>query len=225
LKIGCVFSLALFPQLYMMQRVRHSDAVLIVSDSPVNDYRPLNKCALRTLTDRRAHLTIPITSPDGTPADQCTIPPHDEWKKQAIKVVTQAYGGLRYADEVIDLVDKCLKDDSETRSPWLVDVLLGGFVRMLDELRWDKQVLRGDTLQRHRYRDNSEFLLNLALEAEIDMLIVGGRQFDAINQKLFRKCGVELRAQHWNPPRGLGKTDCFLDAVARFGVVKSRDLL
>jgi hypothetical protein len=217
-----VFSLALFPQMYIMERVRRSEVVIILSDPIINEKSPLNRCTIRTAVDKMWHLTVPVASNSGLAADKCGVPLTDAWRRHIIREVTRGYGGLLHLPDAVDLVEKCLAEAGSDKQEWLVDVLMTSFIRLLDELKWEKEVFRGDSLQRRRYGSDSEFLLNLALEAELDSLTVGNRQKQDLNQKLFRKNGIGLAAQQWQRPTGMGAHDCILDVVARNGLAKAK---
>lgn len=219
MKTGCVFSLSLLPQMYMMERISRSETVLVPSHHVVGQQNPINKCKIRTATDRIWALTVPLVE-ENLPADKSRVAPMLSWRKYILKDVAKAYNGLLFASEAQGMVERCIAKEN---SPWLVDVLLDGFMNILKELGWEREIIRGDSLQRRRYKDESEFLLNLALEADLDCLIVGHHQMRyQLDRRLFQRNGVGLSTQFWQRPAILGETDSFLDAVARVGVAQAK---
>lgn len=221
MKSGCVLSLSLLPQQYMMERINRSETVIVLSNAVVGEFNPVNKHRIRTAIDHIWALTIPLVR-ENLPADKCEVMPGAAWRRFILNDVSKAYGGLLHSRQALELADKCLP---KVRHPWLVDILMHTFINLLEELHWDKEIIRGDSLQRRRYKDESEFLLNLALEREVDVLIVGYKQMKSLDQRLFRKNSVKLVEQHWQRPKNLGKTDSFLDVVARMGIDQAKAML
>ena len=197
-----------------MHRVMNSDVILILSDRTVNDKNHVNRSMIRTATDRYWSLTVPVET-EGLPADESRVDTKMPWKHKLFSDTTRAYTGLNHLDEVQHFTKHCF-DGVEGDA--LVDWLLAAFVATMKMLKWDrKQIFRGDTLQRRRYSNESEFLLNLALESESDRLIVGRTQKVNLNQRLFQRNQVDLELQNWYGNKKINSRDSILDMIARYG--------
>lgn len=198
----------------MIERIRRSDIIIIVSDRPVDDKNRVNRCMIRTSLDRMWTLTIPVKE-EHLPADKTEIDTATEWKEKILKDVARGYNGLKYADVAHSFVKRCFDG---CKSQNLIDWLLLSFLNTLDLIGWpNKIVIRGDSLQRKRYENESAFLLNLCLEAEADRLIVGRNQKLNLNQRLFQRNQVALDLQQWYGTKYVNARDSILDIVARYG--------
>lgn len=213
MKIATVFHLALFPPSYLFERISRADVVLTLSDKIVDEKNHVNRCMIRTGMDRMWNLTIPIDQ-KGVPADECRVVDSIAWREKIRKDVARAYAGLKYVDMAAALVRDAFPDG---HSEWLVDHLLQSFTMALHRIGWDKEILRGDSRQRRRYTNDDDYLLNLVLEAEADVLILGHTQKTNLNQRLFKKNGIELLTQDWYGSNFITARDSILDMVARHG--------
>jgi WbqC-like protein family len=214
MKTACVFSISLFPPAYMIERIRRSDIVIIVSDRIVDDKNRVNRCMIRTAMDRFWTLTIPVVQ-QYLPADETEIDKTIEWHDKMMKDVSRGYMGLAHANVAQNLAKHCFDG---CNSQALIDWLLLSFLRTLDLAGFgNKLVHRGDSHQRRRYSNDSEFLLNMCLETEADRLIVGRTQKINLNQRLFQRNQVELDLQNWYGNKFINSRDSILDIVARYG--------
>lgn len=214
MKTACVFSISLFPPAYMMERIRRSDVVIIVSDRIVDDKNRVNRCMIRTAMDRFWTLSIPVAR-EFLPADETEIDQTIEWHDKMLKDVARGYMGLAHADVAHNLVKHCF-DGCTSKA--LIDWLLFSFLRTLDLIGMGNKIIhRGDSHQRNRYSNESEFFLNMCLETEVDRLIVGRTQKVNLNQRLFQRNQVELDMQNWYGTKFLNARDSILDIVARYG--------
>lgn len=212
-KTATVFHLALFPSSYLFERISRADVILTLSDKIVDDKNHVNRCLIRTAMDRMWNLMIPIDQ-KGVPADECKAVDTIAWREKIRKDVQRAYVGLKHSDAAISVVREAFPDG---QSEWLVDHLLHSFSTVLSRIGWEKEILRGDSLQRRRYSSEDEYLLNLCLEAEVGALIVGHRQKSNLNQRLFRKNDIELVVQDWYGSNFITARDSILDMIARHG--------
>jgi hypothetical protein len=159
-------------------------------------------------------LGIPVVQ-EYLPADETEIDKTIEWLEKMLKDVSRGYMGLSHADVAHNLVKHCF--DGCTSNA-LIDWLLLSFLRTLELIGMgQKTVHRGDSHQRARYSNDSEFLLNLCLETEVDRLIVGRTQKVNLNQRLFSRNQVELDMQNWYGNSRVNARDSILDIVARYG--------
>jgi hypothetical protein len=187
---------------------------------------PINRCTIRTSGGNVWPLMVPVErSEEDIPADECVVHGTKAWRRKLLDDVAYAYGRLHCRADALVLAEKCLIPPTDGRRELLVDVLMGSFVTLLDELGWQKEIIRGDTLQRRRYANPDEFLMNLALEGEIDSLLVGHRQKQNLNQQMFSANDINLVPQYWKRPSSVGMNDCFLDSIARVGMGRTRQLL
>jgi len=180
------------------------------------DYRHrVNICGIRTALDRIWRLTIPVTQ-ENLIADISMVDNKIPWRDQMCDDVKRAYVGLPGADAARSLVRNSFKG---VRSDgWLVDYLFNAFLLSLEQIHWKpRDVFRGDSHQRARYKNESEYILNLCLEAEIDRLIVGYRQRHRLGIKLFESNGVRLEVQEWEETQAMQSRDSILDVIARHG--------
>lgn len=103
---------------------------------------------------------------------------------------------------------------SDISSPWLTDYLMQAFVMSLRRLGREKEIVRGDTVERRRHTAESAYELDLCLQHGCTRFIVGrGQEIKA--RALFRSKGVTLVSQDWNGTADLPARDSILDAVAR----------
>lgn len=212
-KIATVFHLALFPPSYLFERIARADVVLTLSDKIVDEKNHVNRCLIRTSVDRMWSLTVPIAE-KGIPADECRVVNTIQWKEKIRHDVYRAYVGLTHAGVAQQLVRDSFPD---WQPEFLVDHLLHSFTTVLHRIGWKKEILRGDSRQRRRYTNDDDYLLNLALEAEADALIIGHTQKTNLNQRLFRKNGIELLTQDWYGSAFANARDSILDVIARNG--------
>lgn len=198
----------------MIERIKRSDIIIIVSDTPVNERNRVNRCMIRTAMDRMWTLTIPVVT-EQLPADETKIDQNIPWHEKMLKDVMRGYHGLKYGDAAHNFVKHCFDG---CNSDQLIDWLLLSFLNTLELVGWGKkEVIRGDSHQRNRYGNESDFLLNLCLEKEADRLIVGRTQKFNLNQRLFQRNQVELDMQNWFGTSKMNARDSVLDIVARHG--------
>jgi hypothetical protein len=198
----------------MAQRLNRSDVIIILSDRIVDDKNRVNRCMIRTAMDRFWTLGIPVVQ-EYLPADETEIDKTIEWHDKMLKDVSRGYMGLSHADMAHNLVKHCFDG---CKNEWLIDWLLTSFLRTLDVIGMSNKIVhRGDSRQRRRYSNESEFLLNLCLETEVDRLIVGRTQKINLNQRLFQRNQVELDLQNWYGNKSVNARDSILDIIARYG--------
>ncbi len=93
------------------------------------------------------------------------------------------------------------------------------FLMTLRWLGWEKEIVRGASVQRRYYPADadSEYLLDLCLQNKCNRFIVGTGP--EINYRpLFRTKGVSIISQRWQGSANLPARDSILDAVARLSV-------
>jgi WbqC-like protein family len=212
-RTATVFSLALFPQVFLFQRVLNADVVFVLSDRRLDDRNPANQCVLRSDFGATQRIEIPVHR-RGVPIDQVEVPEPDTWFPEIQQQVARIYSGLPMASAATGLVSQMLPPYP---SPWLTDYLLHPFVVTLRCLGWEKEIVRGATEQRRRYSVDAEYWLDLCLHNGCDRFIVGA-DAEARCRPLFRGGGVRIISQHWHGPADLSARDSILDAVARFSV-------
>ena len=216
-RTATVFSLALFPPVFLFERVLNSDVVFVLSDRRLDDKNHANQCFLRSVAGCTWKIEIPV-SEKGMPIDRVGVPERSNWFPQMQKEVRRSYSGLPLASAATELVSQLLPPFP---SPWLADYLMHPFVMTLEYLGWGKKIVRGDTVQRNRFATDCDYLLDLCRENRCQRFIVGTGP--EINCKgLFHKAGVTVRPQHWDGSRTLRGRDSILDAVARFSVADIR---
>jgi len=159
----------------------------------------------------------------GVPIDQVDVPDCSTWFPEMQKEVRRTYGGLPLAWAATELVSQL---PPPYTSPRLTDYLMHPFVRTLRWLGWDKEIVRGDSLQRNRYakEKNCDYLLDLCLENRCQRLIVGTCR-ETSCRRLFHKAGITVVPQHWDGSRTSRGRDSILDAVARFSAAEIRKQL
>lgn len=217
MKTACVFSLSLFPPAYMLERIRRSDVIIILSDRCVDDKNRVNRCMIRTALDKMWTIMLPVVE-EHFPADETRIDNTLPWHDKMLKDVARGYAGLKYGDTVHNFVQHCFDG---CHSEWLLDWLLLCFINTLELVHWQHKIVhRGDSRQRRRYSNDSEFLLNMCLETEADRLIVGRNQKVNLNQRLFQRNQVELDLQSWYGTKSVNPRDSVLDIVARYGTTE-----
>ena len=209
-RTATVFSLALFPQLFLFERALNSDVVLVLSDRRLDDKNHASQCFLRSAAGDTRKIDIPVRK-KGVPIDDVDVPECSNWFPQMQKEVRRIYCGLPLALTATDLVSQLLPPYA---SPWLTDYLMHPFVMTLRWLGWEKEIVRGDSRQRNRYATDCDYLLDLCRENRCQRLIVGtGPETQC--RGLFHKAGVVVVPQHWDGSRTLRGRDSILDAVAR----------
>ena len=210
-RTATAFSLALFPQLFLFERVLNADLVFVLSDRRLDDRNPANQCVLRSDFGATQRIEIPVHR-RGVPIDQVEVPEPDTWFPEIEQQVARIYSGLPMASAATGLVSQMLPPNT---SPWLTDYLVHPFVVTLRWLGWEKEIVRGATEQRRCYPADAEYLLDLCLQKKCDRFIVGAGA-EARYRSLFRHGGVRIISQHWHGSADLSARDSILDAVARF---------
>lgn len=205
-----------------------ADVIILLTDkelSPKSYQHHAHRCTIRTGYDEYRSIWIPLLrqGDDPKPVDLVRIQNqgHD-WQKQFIRDVRRAYIGLPFQKEVEQLVVEGLQ---KINSPWLVDALMNLFFSTIKTLGWkNKTVILGDSLQRRRYKDESTFLLDLCMRAECEKIILGVKQIDQLNRKLFMKNEIALTPQRWHPDDTIPWKDSIIDLLARHPVAKIEEL-
>ena len=210
-RTATVFSLALFPDVFLFQRVLSSDVVFTLSDRRLDDKNHANECVLRSASGTRRKIEIPVRT-RRVPIDEVDVPEPVTWFPGMQKEVQHIYRGLLLASAATALVSQLLPPYT---SPWLTDYLMHPFVMTMRWLGWEKEIVRGDHLQRRRYASDCEYLLDLCLENRCQRLIVGTGP-ETKCRELFCKAGLALVSQRWDGSKDLLGRDSILDAVARF---------
>ena len=208
-KTATVFSLALFPPVFLFQRVVNADVVFVLSNRRLDDRSPANQCVIRSAVGGTRKIEIPVCT-KGMPIDLAAVAETSTWFPKMQNDVRSAYKGLPNAPAASELLEKSMSGTS----PWLTDYLMQAFMMTFERLGWEKDIVRGDTVQRHPYDAESEYELDLCLQNGCERFIVGtGPEIKA--RKLFRSKGVTLVSQDWNGTANLPARDSILDAVAR----------
>jgi WbqC-like protein family len=211
-RTATVFSLALFPPVFLFERVLNADVVFVLSDRRLDDKNHANQCVLRSAAGVPRRVEIPVHR-KGVPIDEVDVPEPSTWFPEMQQQVRQTYSGLPMASAATELVSQLLPPYA---SPWLTDYLLHPFVMTLRWLGWEKEIVRGATVQRRYYLGDadSEYLLDLCLQNKCNRFIVGTGP--EINYRpLFRTKGVSIISQRWQGSANLPARDSILDAVAR----------
>jgi len=216
-RTATVFSLALFPQVFLFERALNSDVVLVLSDRWLDNENHASQCFLRSAAGGTQKIDIPVRK-KGVPIDDVDVPGCSNWFPQMQKEVRRIYCGLPLALAATELVSQLLPPYT---SPWLTDYLMHPFAMTLRWLGWEKEVVRGDSRQRNRYATDCDYLLDLCLENRCQRLIVGTRPETQCRGR-FHKAGVAVVHQHWDGSRILRGRDSILDAVARFSAAEIR---
>lgn len=222
------FQLGLFSQTFLYQRISQADVIIVLTDkelSPKSFQHHAHRCTIRTAYDEYRSIWIPLskTESKALPVDHVKIQSQGhEWQKQLLRDVRRAYNGLPYQPEIEQLIAQGLQ---KINSPWLVDALMNLFLGTLAKLGWqNKKVIRGDSLQRRRYKDESAFLLDLCLHAECERLILGNKQIEGLNRKLFIKNEIALSPQLWKPGPAFPFQDSIIDLMVRHPVTKIEEI-
>jgi hypothetical protein len=210
-RTATVFSLALFPQVFLFERVLNSDVVFVLSDRRLDDRNHANQCFLRSAAGGTRKIEIPVRN-KRVPIDEVDVPEPSTWFPDMQIEVRRIYAGLPLASAASELVSQLLPPYT---SPWLTDYLMHPFVMTLRWLGWEKEIVRGATVQRGRYAEDSEYLLDLCLQNGCKHFIVGTGP-EITYRRLFRSEGVTLVSQQWKGSSTLPARDSILDAVARF---------
>jgi hypothetical protein len=199
--------------MYILERILRSDAIIIFSDEIVDLKSQIHCCRLRTSLDKIWKMEIPVVE-KGLPADDTLIDNDIPWRPRIVSDVKRGYNGLKYSSVVEDLVKRCFNDLPDSK---LVNALIGSFIELLKLMGWsDKQIIIGSTLQRRRYANDSQFLLNLCAEAEVQKLYGGYRQFQQLDRKIFHDNDIEIVHQQWTDAYKLNARDSALDMLARY---------
>jgi len=214
-RTATVFSLALFPQVFLFERVLNADVVFVLSDRHLDGHNLANQCVLRSASGAMQRIEIPVHR-RGVPIDEVDVPESATWFPEIEQQVRRIYSGLPMASAATGLVSQMLPPNT---SPWLTDYLLHPFVVTLRWLGWEKEIVRGATEQRRCYPVDAEpeYLLDLCLQKGCDRFIVGA-DAEARYRSLFRHGGVRIISQRWHRAADLPARDSILDPVARFSV-------
>ena len=210
-KTATVFSLALFPPVFLFQRVVNADVVLVLSNRRLDDKSPANQCVIRSAVGGTRKIEIPVLT-KGMPIDQVAVAERSTWFPKMQNDLRSAYKGLPNASAASELLEASMLGIT---SPWLTDPLMCSFVMTLEWLGWQKKIVRGDTLERGRRRTESEYELALCLDHGCERFVVGKDQ-EINDRKPFRSKGVTVVAQQWHGTATLPAHDSILDAIARF---------
>lgn len=209
-RTATVFSLALFPPVFLFERVLNADVVFVLSDRRLDDKNHANQCVLRSAAGAPRRVEIPVHR-KGVPIDEVDVPEPSTWFPEMQQEVRRTYRSLPMASAATELLSQLLPPYA---SPWLTDYLMHSFVMTLKWLVWEKEIVRGASVQRQRYVVDSEYVLDLCLQNRCKRLIVGmGSEIK--NRPLFRKERVNIIHQQWQGSATLPVRDSILDAVAR----------
>jgi hypothetical protein len=162
------FSLALFPQVFLFERVLNSDVVFVLSNRRLDDKTHPHQCLLRSTAGGRREIEIPVCK-KGVPIDDVDVPDHSTWFPELQKEVHRIYARLPLASAADELVSQMLPPYT---SPWLTDYLMHPFIMTLQRLGWEKEIVRGPTEKRQCYVADAKYLLDLCLENECQRLLV-----------------------------------------------------
>lgn len=216
MKTATILSATLWPKMYHMERILRADTVIVRSDGLVNDDCRPYRCAVRPTFGKRSYVSMRLKR-GYMPADLCRVAPQIHWRKKMAEDLRRAYMGLLHADLAQSIAHQGF-DAVPQSSDWLVDYLMASLAAVLKELGWgEKEIIRGSTHQMVRYRNESEYVLNLCLEANADMLIIGASDWRRLNWKMFTENGVAARVQEYRGTPQLSSLDSILDVVARHG--------
>ena len=225
MRTAAILSATLFPKVYHFERIQSADAIILRSDRVVDNHSRPHRCAIRPFSGKRSYLGLRLTR-DNLPTDVCRVSPQAHWRKRFIDEVRNSYRNLPFAAQAQGLVTEFL-DSVPEKSDWLVDYLMSSLFTTLEMVGWgDKEIIRGDSLQAARYRNETEYLLNLCLEVDADVLIIGANEWRQVNQRIFNENGVALKVQDYvskNP--NTPTLDSILDLIARHGTDNICDLL
>ena len=210
-RTATVFSLALFPQVFLFERVLNSDVIFVLSDRRLDDRNHASQCVLRSVVGGTRKIEIPVRKKGG-PIDDVDVPDCSTWFPEMQKEVRRIYDGLPLASAATELVSQL---PPPYTSIWLTDYLMHSFLMTLRWLGWEKEIIRGDSLQRNRYATECDYLLDLCLENRCQRCIVGTGP-EAKCRRLFHRAGVSVVPQRWDGSKILRGRDSILDAVARF---------
>lgn len=215
LKTATCFSLALFPQMFLLHRVKRADVIIVLTDKNIDETNHVNRCVIRTAMESYRSLTMPVLS-IGLPVDRAVVPDRRTWGAQFARDIRRAYRGLVNTEEMEALVAETL---SRVNSPWLTDYLMEMFVVVLERLGFgDKKVVRGSSGHRRRYPNESEYILDMCIEHDCDKVIVGRGQQLAMQQRLFRRNDLSILTQKWEGSKELPPRDSVLDVMARLPI-------
>lgn len=222
MRTGCCFNLSLFPQIFVAERILRSDVVIAFSNGIIDHETQINKCRIRTNIDSIWQFKIPLEQ-SGVPVDEAVVDEDYKWRERILTEVRSGYNGLKNAHRAESLARRAFADRTNRL---LVNQLMSALNETLECLEWNKKVIvRGSTLQRRRYETESEFVLNLCLEAGVERLYGGKRMFRNLNTKLFMDNQVQLVVQRWNGNSKINAMDCALDMIARYDLSEISDVL
>ncbi len=209
------FSLALFPQVFLFQRILQADVIFVLSSRIIDQKQHVNRCALRRADGSHYNLVIPIerlAAP--APIDQTPVQDPKSWLPAMLTALDGCYRGLKFAKVAKALVHDSLENID---SPWLTDYLMSTFVATRRTLGWEhKEIVRVDSVELGTRLDESHVLVNCCGEYNCDRLIVGKAERLRLKEKLFREKKIELVTQHWCPPSLISAQDSVLDNIARY---------
>jgi len=104
-RTATVFSLALFPQVFLFERALNSDVVLVLSDPWLDDENHASQCFLRSAAGGTQKIDIPVRK-KGVPIDDVDVPECSNWFPQMQKEVRRIYCGLSLALAATELVSQ-----------------------------------------------------------------------------------------------------------------------
>lgn len=208
--------------MYIVQRIFHSDVVILFSNGVVDQKTQTNKCRIRTALDQIWQLKIPVQKM-GLPTDETQIDNDVPWRDRIINDVRRGYRGLPFAKRAEELARRSFTD---AQDDWFVNALMNSMTATLEFMDWGKKdIIRGSTLQRRRYNDESEFVLNLCLEAGVDKLYGGSRMLRELRPRLFKENQVELEVQRWDGTQQINALDSALDLISRYDLSEIPEIL
>lgn len=215
MKTAAVFTLNFMPQSFFLHRIRDADTIILLTDQPVDALNHVNRFVIRTASHTRQSITIPIEQ-GGIPTDEVRVKDRALWEAQMLRDLRRFYRGLLHADMAQEFVAGIL---SQASSPWLTDYLMTTFTSLLSIMGWSKKtVIRGCSQRRRRYAQESEYLLDLCIDADCDRLVVGGRQQAAMNQRMFRRNDIQIQCHKWDGTSKISSRDSILDVIARIPI-------
>ena len=110
------FSLALYPQVFLFERVLNSDVILLLSDRRLDQRNHASHCILRSAAGGKAKIEIPVQK-NGVPIDDVDVPECSPWFPDMQKEVRRIYSSLPLASAASELVSQMLPPYT---SPWRV---------------------------------------------------------------------------------------------------------
>lgn len=111
------FSLALFPPVFLFERVLNADVVFVLTDRRLDDKNHANQVVLRSAAGAPQRVEIPVHR-KGVPIDEVDVPDPSTWFPEMEQNVRRTYGGLPMASAATELLSQLLPPYT---SPWLMD--------------------------------------------------------------------------------------------------------